>query len=161
MRQSIILALIVSMVVLGAGFTWAGPGKGDCGNCDGPKCGNETRMADTLGLSDTQRDEVKAIREAERTKLKPLRDELSISREAIHEAMENDNFDEVKVRQLVREHADKKVDLQIAGREFRAKIEAVMTPEQIAKMEATRKSRQERHGKRGGNGGGKHAGPHY
>ena len=161
MRQSIILALIVSMVVLGAGFTWAGPGKGDCGNCDGPKCGNETRMTDTLGLSDTQRDEVKAIREAERTKLKPLRNDLNVSREVIREAMENDNFDEAKVRQLSREHADKKVDLQLAGREFRSKIEAVMTPEQISKMEEHRQSRQERHGKRGGYGGSHHNGPRY
>ncbi len=162
MKQTVLMAMIVSMIVLAMGISWAGPGYGRNGEgvpCDGPRWGDDYTPGDRLKLSDEQRAEIKSLREIEREQLEPLREQLHQNREAMRLELENDPVDENRLRELARAHADMKVEMQLAKRQFRTKMEAILSPEQIAQRDEWRESRSETRGQRGGyDGKGRHKG---
>jgi protein CpxP len=156
MKQTVLMALIVSLVVLAMGISWAGPGYGRGGNgvpCDGPKWGSDHRPGHGLDLSDEQWAEIKSLREVEREKLEPLREQLHQSREAMRQELEKDPIDENKLRELARAHADMKVEMKLAKRQFRNKVDTILSPEQIALRDERRESRSGIRSHRGGYGG--------
>jgi Spy/CpxP family protein refolding chaperone len=155
MKQSVILTLLIGMLVMAIGLSWARPGYGRYdkdGPCDGPRCVNTT-PGQGLDLSEEQRSEIKALRDAEREKLAPLREQMRESREAMRQALQSDTVDETRIRELARAHTDLKVEMHLAKREFHARMESILTPEQIAMRDERRQNRAEmrsqRHGKDG------------
>jgi len=157
MKRTVIPALIVSMIVLGLSFSWAGQGYGRHGEnapCDslGWECIN--RPGDFLNLTKEQREEIRTLRKTERKDLEPLREQMRQNREAMRQELENDAIDKEKLRELARSHADMKVEMHLAKRQFREKIKTVLTPEQIALREERRAKHRGfkgRHGAYGGN----------
>ena len=135
MKQYALLILVVSMFILAMGISWAaGPGYSRNGNdipCDGPRWGAKA-AGKGLDLSETQRSEIMALRNAEREKLAPLREKLAESREAMRLTLQSDQVDENRLRELARTHADLKVEMQLAKRQFQQQIETILTPEQLA-----------------------------
>jgi protein CpxP len=162
MKQTVLMALVLSTIVLAMGISWAGPGYGRGGDgvpCDGPRWGNEHQPRHGLDLSDEQRAEIKSLREVEREKLEPLREQLHQNREAMRQELEKDSVDENKLRELARAHADMKVEMKLAKRQFRTEMDTILSPEQIAQRDERRESRSAIRGQRGGHGGkGRHKG---
>jgi len=160
MNRMIIL-LVVGLLSIGATTSIAGPGYGHGGNCS--SCDMAARFScdhhpgGEIELRDDQREQIRALREAEKEKLAPLREEMRKLREEMKQAMENDPIDENRARQLARAKADKKIDLKLLKREFRTKVEALLSPEQVAQFKERHESRQENRGKYGGKRG--HHGP--
>jgi len=150
MKQTVLMALVLSTVILAMGISWAGPGYGRGGDgvpCDGPRWGNEHQAGHGLDLSDEQRAEIKSLREVEREKLEPLREQLHQNREAMRQELEKDSVDENRLRELARAHADMKVEMQLAKRHFRTKMDTILSPEQIAQRDERREIRGQRGGK--------------
>ena len=154
MKQTAILTLLIGMLVLAIGISWAGPGYGRYGSdvpCDGPKWGNASDKG--LDLSEEQRGEIKALRDAEREKLTPLREQLHANREAMRQALDKETVDENELREIARAHADLKIEMQLAKREFHSKMDSILSPEQIAMRDERRENRAEMRGPRHGKGG--------
>jgi Spy/CpxP family protein refolding chaperone len=127
----------------GPGFAQRGPG--------GPPI---DRIAEHLGLSDEQKAEWKAIHENARTAGEPLMKAVGEAREAFDKALESENPDPAAVGQaaIVMRNARRALETHHSVAMDAAK--AILTPEQLAKMEEMKK----RMGRRGPGGFG-HAGP--
>ena len=88
-----------------------------------------------------------------------MREQLHQNREAMRLELEKDSVDENRLRELARAHADMKVEMQLAKRQFRSKMDTILSPEQIAQRDERRGRRSEIRGQRGGYGGkGRHKG---
>jgi len=147
MKQYAVLTLVVLMFIFAMGISWAaGPGYGRHDNdtpCDGPGWGHRD-PGQGLNLTEAQRGEIMTLRTAEHEKLAPLREKLDESREAMRQAWQNDPVDEARLRELARTHADLKVEMQLAKRQFQQQLEAILTPEQLAMRAEHRQQRSER-----------------
>lgn len=118
----------------------AGPYRADCtapprqtgvtDSDEAPGLRHFERMATILDLSDDQREQIDALREAERRATEPYRRQLRESREAIHALTRSEPFDEGAVRRLARSKADASVELQVAHARTRSQINALLTAEQ-------------------------------
>lgn len=156
MKKTVLIALVVSMIALALGISWAGPGYGHGGDgtpCDGPRWGSAHQTGNGLDLNDEQRAEIKSLREVEREKLEPLREQLYQNRQTMQQELAKDTVDENRVRELAHAHADMKVEMQLAKRQFRSKMDSILSPEQIAQRDERRESRSDIRGKRRGHGG--------
>jgi Spy/CpxP family protein refolding chaperone len=139
----------------GPGFAQRGPG--------GPPI---DRIAEHLGLSDEQKAEWKTIHENARTAGEPLMKAAGEAKEAFDKALESENPNPAAVGQaaIAMRNAHRAVEAHHKAAMDAAK--AILTPEQLAKMEEMEK----RMGRRGPGGFGpggpegqgmrKHGGPH-
>ena len=147
--------LVVGFITVAMSLSWTDSSYAKCG--DSPDCGKK-KMAcfeapgGPIDLTEAQFAEVSQLRQAEQEKLGPIHKELKSLHEKMRSAMENEPVNEGLIRQLAQQKADRKVDLKLAQREFRMKVEALLTPEQVVKMKEHRESNREEHGKRDGHG---------
>lgn len=126
-----------------------GPGGGSWGH--GPQGGDNgfdhglgfmermlPRLAEELGLTDEQLQEIQAIVDNERPKI----EELSAKMRALHETRRESHdpavFDEGEVRSFAAELAPIQADLMVVGEEARAKALQVLTEEQRQQLEEMR-----------------------
>lgn len=151
MKRYLVLALTGWLLVAGGLIAWAGPGYGNGGPEDA-RWGCENQKGNFLDLSDEQREQIRALRAAERERIAPLREQMRQNRETMWQALANEPADEGTIRQMARTNADLKVDLLLVRKEFREKREALMTPEQLAKIEQRRNERGENRESRRGFG---------
>jgi Spy/CpxP family protein refolding chaperone len=100
-------------------------------------------FAERLGLSEQQQAQVKAIREKNRETLKPLMDDARRAHEAFREALEAGNGDATTVGQAALAMRAAQEKLHTAHKAVFEQIKAVLTPEQLAKLE---QERGRRHG---------------
>jgi len=100
-----------------------------------------------LNLTDAQKQQVKAIREEERAKMKPLAQQLKTGRDQLNALRKSGSFDEAKVRSIAKGQADIQAELTVARERMESRIYALLTPEQRAKAEKMRESRRKRHEK--------------
>jgi periplasmic protein CpxP/Spy len=91
----------------------------------------EERMAKELGLTDTQRAELKAFHEQQKAKMDALRDNDQLTRE------------------------EKRAQMKSLMEERKAKMDSILTAEQKTKWKELRKEHRGMHGKRGGVHGGR------
>lgn len=102
------------------------------------------RVGDELGLSEAQRQEMRALAQEERDVLRPLHKQLREQKMAIHQSGEPGKFDEAKVRAFANEQAKVLAEIIVARERLRAKLYNVLTPEQQQKFEQMKKDFQER-----------------
>lgn len=139
-----VLACSAQPVLAGAG---RGPGSGQ--GCDKPVAGERMeRMADILGLSAEQNEQVRSIRESEREAAAPLRQQLAENRAKLHAAADAQPFDEAAVRALAAEQAATRTELIVARARMQSRINAVLTFEQRQLAEKLRPRRHEGRGER-------------
>ena len=112
-------------------------------------------MAEVIGLSEEQQDQIKAIREEERSGNEPLREKLREYREQMRELTDAGAFDEKAIRAIAEEKAEIQVELAVAKARMHSRIHAIMTPEQQELAQKLRSVRKDRRGKshRGSGGG--------
>ena len=97
-----------------------------------------------LNLTDAQKQQIKAIREEERSKMKPLVQQIKAGRDQLNAFIKSGPFDEAKVRSIAKGQADALTELIVARERMKSRIHALLTPEQRAKAEELSES----HGKR-------------
>jgi Spy/CpxP family protein refolding chaperone len=92
-------------------------------------------MAEVLGLSDAQQEQVKAILQAEREKSAPLRQAMGESQKQLRQAIRAANIDEAAIRAIVANQAQLRAELIISRARSRSQIQALLTAEQRALAE--------------------------
>jgi Spy/CpxP family protein refolding chaperone len=105
------------------------------------------RIAQALELSDTQREEIAAIRSEQRQKTAPLRQQMMQNKNELRTLTGADSFDEAAVRSLATAQAELKTEMIVARAETRSRIHALLTPEQREKADEL--MAQGKKGKRG------------
>ncbi|HKD92047.1 MAG TPA: Spy/CpxP family protein refolding chaperone [Terriglobales bacterium] len=113
------------------------------------------RMAQQLGLSDAQQQQIKGILQAERPKMQPLMQELKQERQQMNSLTESGSFNEAAVRSAATKQAQTETDLAVERARVKSQIFAVLTPDQRTKAQEMEKSfagRRARWGHRKGAG---------
>ncbi|MGE5239579.1 MAG: Spy/CpxP family protein refolding chaperone [Chloroflexota bacterium] len=133
MKRKIIISVVLAMtVVVGVCLTQAQGFFGPPGE-DGPDGRFERhldRMAEVLGLSDAQKEQISALVKAEQEKNAPLRQQLAEYREQIRQASLAETFDEAAVRAIAGKEAQLKTELIVSRARVKSQINALLTPEQ-------------------------------
>jgi protein CpxP len=119
---------------------WGGPGRGGPGGPMGmlPMFGRE------IGLTEAQRDQIKAIADAHKDEWKALADRARTAHEALNDAVIADAIDEATIRQKSAEVAAIDADLAVARAHAHAEVFQILTSDQkaqVKKMQAEMKNR--------------------
>lgn len=102
----------------------------------------QERMAQELNLTDTQKQEAKAIFAKAREEAKPVRDEMRANREALRAAIKAD--DTARIRTLSAKQGTLMAKLTEIRSDAHAKFYAKLTPEQRAKEEQLHQQMKQR-----------------
>jgi protein CpxP len=97
-----------------------------------------------IGLTDTQRDQIKAIAQAHKDEWKALGDRARTAHEALNDAITADTIDDGAIRQKSAEVAAIDADMAVARAHAHAEVFQILTPEQktqVKKMQAEMKNR--------------------
>ncbi len=108
-----------------------------------------------LNLTDSQKQQAKAIFDQTRENTKPIREQLRQNREALRAAMQAN--DTVQIQNLSAQQGTLRGQVMAAQAEAQAKFKAILTPDQLAKLADMRqkaKNRMQRMQNRGQNRGG-------
>lgn len=148
---AILLAAGLSLPLPPAAFAhgypeWGHADRG-CSRFERPKRGKW--MAQILGLSDKQQQQIQQIRQEERPKLKPLYRRLEEQRRQLRKAASAQTFDEKQIRALAAEQAATRTELTVIRARMHHRIQMVLTPEQRALAARLRPLLAKRHGHRG------------
>ena len=104
-------------------------------------------MAKQLNLTDAQQTQIKGIMATEKTKIKPLMQQMRQNQQA-QDANINGSFDENQARAFANKQAQLMTDLIVEKERMRSQVYAVLTPEQRQKalqlMQERQQHRQER-----------------
>src|SRR5271165_1018326 len=96
-------------------------------------------MAKALNLTDTQKEQVKSIMQANRTSTRPLMQQLAQNRVAMLTATSNGAFDQAKITALANQQAQLMAQMTIQKESIQSKIyNQVLTPEQRATADSMR-----------------------
>ena len=111
-------------------------GPGRPGGPGGPGIG--PRFAEELGLSEDQKAQLEALRTKQRETLRPLTESARQAHDAFQAALDADNADAAAIGQaaLAMKAAEKK--LRAAHEAAFEEMKAILTPEQVAKMDQVR-----------------------
>lgn len=153
MKRILITILILTIAVAAFAAPGKRPGAGGPGGGPGgqqEKGGGEMlppgALAEFLGLSETQQEQAKAIREALRAKVEPLREQAQAYREQVEAALDAGNAQQAGEAMLAARAVRDQIE---AAREAAdAEFSALLTTEQKAKWEIYKQILQLRH-KRG------------
>lgn len=152
MKRKIIAVSALLAVLLAGGYAvQAGPmGKGHHGqqaeagghgcrsrmNDDQAGClGHIDQMTETLGLSDSQRQDVEAIMTAQQEDQAPLKEKIVAGQQQLWEAAQDGEIDETKVKALADEQARLMSEMMVSRIRMKSQIFAILTPEQREKAE--------------------------
>lgn len=101
-------------------------------------------MARRLDLTDAQKEQIKAIHQAEKPTIKPLLDQLQAIHRQLRAMTGSEPFNEAQVRALAEQKAKVIAELTVARERVKSKVLAVLTPEQRAKLNQMRERARER-----------------
>lgn len=158
MKKMILAALLLATAfTLGTGTLpaeAAKKGKAGCDtpcDCRGPEGGPGGghffgKMAKDLGLTASQKEQIKKIIADEKEKNAPLRDKLLDGRKKMHEATKAETFDEAAVRAIATGMSESRIEMMVSHARAKNRINSILTPEQRAKAEKL----APKHGHRGG-----------
>ena len=107
------------------------------------------RMAQQLGLSDAQQQQIKGILETEQPKMQPLMQQLKQERQEMNALTESGTFDEAAVRAAAGKQAQTETDLAVERARVKSQIFAVLTPDQRTKAQEMEKNFEGRRGRWG------------
>lgn len=117
------------------------------------------RHADELGIDEATLDQMKGLVEQNKSQFEALREEARAARASIKEAMDAPKPDKAAVLALVEQAGQARIEIQKLKMGVMIDLKALLTPEQIERVEAARAERRaERRGKRKGKRRG-HRGP--
>jgi Spy/CpxP family protein refolding chaperone len=105
-----------------------------------------------LGLSDTQKDQAKAIMQAHAEEFKAIGERARAAHIALDQAVMADPVDDAAIRQKSSEAAAVDADMAVASAHARAEVFQILTPEQREQLKKFAAAREERGGP-GGPGG--------
>lgn len=97
--------------------------------------GMKGRMAQELGLSDSQKEKIDALLKAEQEKTEPLRKQIDEARQQFRKASIATPFNEASIRTLATKVAQLKTEMMVSHARVRSEISALLTPEQRAQAE--------------------------
>lgn len=147
MKRRIMTGVVVAVMLAGGAYSAAAAGgPGVRGKGHGPGMRME-RMADELGLSDSQKEQVRIILKAEHEKTWPLRQQLFENREQIRKISLSGKFDEAVVRAIAAKQADIQTEIIVSHARAESEIYALLTPEQRKRAEQFRPMTGPRHGR--------------
>jgi Spy/CpxP family protein refolding chaperone len=128
-----------------------GRGPGGPGGPGGPMAFLEPlRMAASqLGVTDSQKDQIKAIADSHADEWRGLADRERQARQALQTAIAAAQFDEVTIRQRSAELGAVDADAAVARARVRAEVFQVLTPDQQAKMKELESQGPRGRGRRG------------
>jgi Spy/CpxP family protein refolding chaperone len=144
-KKSIILAAILMALAAGLATTAFGQHRGmGFGRNNGWML---KHMAKQLNLTEAQQTQIKGIMADEKTKIKPMMQQLRQNQQA-EDANVNGSFDENQARTFANKQAQLMTDLIVEKERMRSQVYAVLTPEQRQKalqlMQERQQHRQER-----------------
>lgn len=171
-KKVILTAAILALMAQPVLFAQAGGKKGPAGRkgdnrpmmaeCKGMFFGDPVRMKKDLNLSDEQVTKIADINKDHMKKMLDYKEKLAPKKIQLKKLLLEDSVDMAKVRTLLKEIGDLRVELQALRIEHRLDIEKVLTPEQKAKMRQHRMHMMKKndrgrhhpagHGGRGGRG---------
>ena len=148
-RFAAVLALVAVMAVTAMAAQEKGPGPEGFG----PEHGKGmVRMLENLNLSPEQKHQVAQILKDNQEQAKALRENMKKAHEGLREVMDKTPGDEAAVRKAVQPLAKAGEELAVNMGKTKAKIDAILTPEQKAKRTELRakfkehfKERMEKH----------------
>lgn len=109
---------------------------GDHGHKDGgPDAAFLHKALKGLDLTEAQKTQIKALREAARSQ-QPSRGDMASQHEALAALVKAPQFDAVAARQLLEAKQDKQLEAQLTRLKLQHDIRAVLTDEQKAKLDA-------------------------
>jgi len=113
------------------------------------KRGGHGMMFRGLDLTDEQKAQMKAIREANKAQTAPLFEAMKANRQKMQEATANGAFDEATVTMLANEQAGLMAKMTVERERVKSQTFALLTADQKAKMAEMKAKFAERKGKRG------------
>jgi len=148
-KKSIILAAIFMALAAGLAATASAQHRGmGFGRNNGWMLKHMTRQ---LNLTEAQQTQIKGIMADEKTKIKPMMQQLRQNQKA-EDANVNGSFDENQARAFANKQAQLMTDLIVEKERMRSQVYAVLTPEQRQKalqlMQERQQHRQERMNKK-------------
>jgi len=143
----VLVIMMMTSIYVAQALSFGGPPE------DGPAVNVERRverMAEALGLSDTQKEQLTAVLQAEQTKNAPLRQQLVTNRQQLKQATQAATFDEAAVKTIADSQAQIISQLIVSHASTRSQINALLTPDQRTLAEKLRTARTGFHGHPGG-----------
>lgn len=122
-----------------------GHGNGPAGMTEG-RSHRQERMAEILGLSAEQQQQITALREEGQAAMQPLREALATNRDKVRVLVNAESFDENAVRSLAAEEATTRTELLVLRTRMQQQIKALLTPEQRTLAERLQPGMKGRHG---------------
>jgi Spy/CpxP family protein refolding chaperone len=126
----------------GRGMGPAGPGRGPAG-----AMGMLPMLGPRIGLTDAQKDQIKAIADTHKDDWKALADRSRAAHMAVDAAISADTIDEATIRQKSAEAAAVEADIAVARAHARAEVWQILTADQktqLKTMQTEMKQRRER-----------------
>jgi len=139
----IVLAVLICFVATGTAFAWGG-----CGRADRPGRDHKGRMeemAKELGLTPEQQTKLEAAKETHRAEMEGLHTALKEKREALKAELSKPGVTRQAVEPLVAEIKNieaRLTDMRIDGI---FTVKGILTPEQLAKLEAGKDTKRGGH----------------
>ena len=137
LSRTIMGVLVAGLVTVTAGGIWAAQRQA------GPPMGMGPRMVaglflSQLGITDAQRQQIKAIVERHRTDIQPLMERARAARAGLLSAEAADPLDDNAIRAKAAEAATIQGDLAVARAHLQADVFQVLTPDQQDKIRQRR-----------------------
>ena len=95
---------------------------------------NSRFLEKALDLTDAQKAQVKALHEAQHATMQPIHQQLMTAHKAIADASSNGNFDEGKIRDIVKANQEAFTQAIVAEAKMKSDFYKILTPEQQAKL---------------------------
>ena len=111
-----------------------------------------------LGLTDAQREQVRAIMESHRDEQRAIGERMQAARKSLHETIAADVFDEGVIRAKAGEIGAVEADAAVLQAKIRGEVFALLTPEQVKKAKELRSEMENR--MKDGRGRGRGMRPH-
>ncbi len=137
MRRKLVITVAMVAALIGVSTSAVLAERGPMPGFGGPPPGIErgaenfeARMAKILKLTDTQKTQIKALLDAERESVEPLREKMHQSRELLKQLADVTVFDEAAVRALAVGQSQIEVELIVSHTRTLNKVNALLTPDQ-------------------------------
>jgi len=128
-------------------FRGRGMGPGGPGRGPGGPMGMLPMLGPRIGLTDAQKDQIKAIADTHKDDWKALADRSRAAHMAVDAAISADTIDEATIRQKSAEAAAVEADIAVARAHARAEVWQILTADQKAQLKTMQAEMTQRKGR--------------
>ena len=128
-------------------FRGRGMGPGGPGRGPGGPMGMLPMLGPRIGLTDAQKDQIKAIADTHKDDWKTLADRSRAAHIAVDAAISADTIDEASIRQKSAEAAAVEADIAVARAHARAEVWQILTADQKAQLKTMQAEMKQRKGR--------------